>query len=187
MSSTRTRLLNEATRIVRRRGYTGFSYADLAGAVEIRKPSIHHHFPTKADLGLEMVIAYTAAFLSRLWAAEKSGAGAVELLEFYAGLYREGLSEGLACLCGTLAAESEAVPVEVRGAVAGFFAANFDWLTRQIEQGAAAGELSAAADPRRAGQGFLALLQGAVFTARALDDPSLFDAVAASAIEGLRT
>ncbi|WP_405496472.1 TetR/AcrR family transcriptional regulator [Streptomyces sp. NBC_00096] len=186
MSSTRTRLLDEATRIVRRRGYAGFSYADLAAAVEIRKPSIHHHFPTKADLGLEMVVAYSATFLGRLRAAEKGGAGAAGLLEFYAGLYREGLTEGLACLCGTLAAETEAVPAEVQAAVAGFFTANLDWLEARIAQGAADGELAAAADPRRAAQGYLAALQGAVFTARALDDPALFDGVAGSALAALK-
>jgi TetR/AcrR family transcriptional repressor of nem operon len=31
-------------------GYNGFSYADIAAVVGIRKASIHHHFPTKVDL-----------------------------------------------------------------------------------------------------------------------------------------
>ena len=30
-------------------GYNGFSYADVAAVVGIRKASIHHHFPTKVD------------------------------------------------------------------------------------------------------------------------------------------
>ena len=43
---------------MRRHGYSAFSYADLAVAVGIRKASIHHHFPTKADLAAALVAAY---------------------------------------------------------------------------------------------------------------------------------
>ena len=31
-------------------GYNGFSYADIAELLDVRKASIHHHFPAKADL-----------------------------------------------------------------------------------------------------------------------------------------
>jgi TetR/AcrR family transcriptional repressor of nem operon len=31
-------------------GYNGFSHADIAEAIGIRKASIHYHFPTKVDL-----------------------------------------------------------------------------------------------------------------------------------------
>ena len=43
----RSTLIDVATGQVRRLGYSAFSYADLAAAVGIRKPSIHHHFPAK--------------------------------------------------------------------------------------------------------------------------------------------
>ncbi|MET9480839.1 TetR/AcrR family transcriptional regulator [Streptomyces sp. NPDC006638] len=190
-TTTRTQLLDAATSVVRRRGYAAFSYADLAEAVGIRKPSVHHHFPTKADLALEMVSRYSGDFLARLRsarqdAAEQGGPGAVGLLEFYAGLYREGLQDGRACLCATLAAEAEAVPEEARRAVARFFTANADWLTGLIAQGIASGELAATTDPGRAARGFLSAVQGAMFTARALGDVSYFDGVAASAVEALR-
>ncbi|WP_327234016.1 TetR/AcrR family transcriptional regulator [Streptomyces sp. NBC_01317] len=193
---TRTQLLDAATSVVRRRGYAAFSYADLAEAVGIRKPSVHHHFPTKADLALEMVSRYSGDFMARLRSAQQGsveqrsagqgGPGAVRLLEFYAGLYREGLEDGQACLCATLAAEAEAVPEEARRAVARFFAANVDWLTGLVAQGIASGELAAIPDPGQAARGFLSAVQGAMFTARALGDVSYFDGVAASAVEGLR-
>lgn len=52
---TRTALLQSAERAARQRGYDGFSYADLAGDVGLRKASIHHHFPTKATLALALI------------------------------------------------------------------------------------------------------------------------------------
>src|SRR6195952_1496346 len=58
MRDTRGDLLFEAEVLIRSRGYSGFSYADLADAVGIRKASIHHHFPTKADLAVALVAAY---------------------------------------------------------------------------------------------------------------------------------
>jgi len=42
-------------------GYNGFSYADIAEVVGIRKPSIHHHFPSRADLVKTHVIRYREA------------------------------------------------------------------------------------------------------------------------------
>lgn len=186
MSTTRTQLLDAATSVARRRGYAAFSYADLAEAVGIRKASIHHHFPTKADLGLEMVVRYSGAFMARLRSAEQAGLTTPELLELYAGLYREGLSDGEACLCATLAAEAEAVPREARQALAQFFTANVDWLTQCVTRGVTEGELTVTATPQQVARGFHSAVQGAMFTARALGDLSYFDSVAASAVDNLR-
>ena len=63
---TRTALLDAAENVVRMRGYDGFSYADLAGAVGIRKASIHHHFPAKQDLATAIVARYAARVVQRL-------------------------------------------------------------------------------------------------------------------------
>ena len=60
MRDTRTELLIQAESLVRGRGWSGFSYADLAEAVGIRKASIHHHFRTKDDLGAALVDATLA-------------------------------------------------------------------------------------------------------------------------------
>ena len=43
--STAERIVHEARNLIMTRGYNGFSYADIAEAVGIRKASIHHHFP----------------------------------------------------------------------------------------------------------------------------------------------
>jgi AcrR family transcriptional regulator len=58
-------------------GYSGFSYADIAEVVGIRKASIHHHFPSKVDLvrtlGLE-VRAYFRALSAWLTSVLERGA-----------------------------------------------------------------------------------------------------------------
>ena len=47
---TAERILDAANALLINRGYSAFSYADIAETVKIRKASIHHHFPTKAGL-----------------------------------------------------------------------------------------------------------------------------------------
>jgi AcrR family transcriptional regulator len=50
MQDTRSRILETAEHFLRTRGYSGFSYGDIADAVGTTKANVHHHFGTKADL-----------------------------------------------------------------------------------------------------------------------------------------
>jgi TetR/AcrR family transcriptional repressor of nem operon len=45
-------------------GYNGFSYADIAELVDVRKASIHHHFPAKVDLVRATVAQHICALLA---------------------------------------------------------------------------------------------------------------------------
>src|SRR5277367_4454289 len=125
---TRAQILTEAEAVVRRVGYAGFSYADLAESVGIRKPSIHHHFPTKEDLGAAIVAAYTERFSEELARIDAGNDGVVERLRAYSSLYRQGLASGQGCLCGVLASEVAVLPERVQVGVRQFFGLNLRWL-----------------------------------------------------------
>ncbi len=186
MTDTRTRLLQEATTLVRTRGYCAFSYADLASAVGVRKASIHYYFSAKEDLGVELVDAYSRQFLAALQQITRNGTSMVDKLEGYAALYRVGLPEDTICLCGVFAAEAGAVPERIRVGIERFFAANLAWLTEVLEEGAARGQLRSGTDPAQAARGVLSCLQGALIVARSFRDTALFDQSVAAAIDGLR-
>lgn len=49
--TTKAALLRAAETQMRSKGYSAFSYADLAAQIGIKKASIRHHFPTKESLG----------------------------------------------------------------------------------------------------------------------------------------
>ena len=53
--TTRDALLDAAAMLLQDVGWASFSFRDLAERVGIRAPSIHYHFPTKADLGIALV------------------------------------------------------------------------------------------------------------------------------------
>ena len=64
--SVREQLLEHTLVLIRRRGFNGFSYRDLAELVGVKTSSIHYYFPTKDDLVLEAVKTYSAMMSERL-------------------------------------------------------------------------------------------------------------------------
>lgn len=183
--ATRDHLLDAAEALVRRRGYAAFSYADLASTVGISKPSIHHHFPTKEDLGVALVAVYKERFDGRLAVIAEATSSAAERLRCYADLYLEGLQDERACLCAMLASDHAAVPERVRTGVATFMERNRTWLARVIAEGQAQGQFAGSLDPRTEAQTLYAALVGAMFAARSLGQLDVFETVAERSIERL--
>jgi AcrR family transcriptional regulator len=75
--TTRERILREASRLFAKKGFHGTSTREIAEAVEIRQPSLFHHFPTKRDIMSELIDidhSEIAAVAEREAAAEGSAA-----------------------------------------------------------------------------------------------------------------
>ena len=178
---TRSSLIDVAIGQVRRQGYSAFSYADLAEAAGLRKPSIHHHFPTKEDLGVAMVGTYSERFSEELARIDDGHGTAIERLRAYARLYRQGLGTDQGCLCGVLASEVAVLPPRVQAGVRQFFQLNLRWLERTLQGGCAKGQLGDHVEPRRDARAILATLEGALLVALSLQQPASFD----HAVDGL--
>jgi TetR/AcrR family transcriptional regulator, transcriptional repressor for nem operon len=176
MTDTKTRLLDEASALVQTRGYNGFSFHDLSGAVGIKTASIHYYFPTKADLGEMLVQRYSTRFLQALGSPDDGTPEAC--LIRYTALFRASLDQGRMCLCGMVGAELSGVPEAVSDHVAAFFAANQDWLGKVLAR-------AGTPEPLVEAQLFLATLEGALMIARVTKDNASFDAVATASIARL--
>ncbi len=98
----RDKILTCAQRLVQQRGLNGFSYADIANEVGIRKASLHHHFPTKVDLGLSLIKVYSEQLNNALINISSSSLPANEKLLEYIALYRGSLDAERMCLGGCL-------------------------------------------------------------------------------------
>jgi AcrR family transcriptional regulator len=48
-------ILESAAQVIRQKGYHGSSMADIAKAVNLKKASLYHHFPSKQDILLELL------------------------------------------------------------------------------------------------------------------------------------
>src|SRR3546814_5509601 len=87
ISPTAARVLDAAQILIQNNGYNGFSYEDLSRMVGLRKPSLHHHFPKKEDLGATVVERYTERFVLALNEIENTHADAAEQIQAYVSLF----------------------------------------------------------------------------------------------------
>ena len=158
-------LLDTAERLVRMHGYSAFSYADLAAAVGIRKASIHHHFPAKADLGAALVDVYIQRFREVLARIDHDEASALGKLARYAKIYEISVQQGLLCLCGMLSSEMNVLPDDVRARVKTYFKEQLRWLGTVLKAGLAHDEITFPGTPERAAEHVLSTVQGACLVA----------------------
>jgi len=172
------RILDVAERLVQTRGFNGFSYADIAEALDVTKASLHYHFPTKADLGKRLIERYEKTFLRLLEAIDATGAAPREKLKRYARIYAEVLRDNRMCLCGMLASDYATLPKSMKEEVKHFFDENERWLTALLEQGRKAGGLGFKGSALELARAMVGSLEGAMMLARSYGDASRFDTAA---------
>ena len=183
--TTAERILKSATRLVQVHGFSAFSYAAVAAELGIRKASIHHHFPTKDDLGLALVQQYQAAFASSLVAIETKD-DPRDKIAAYVRLYDDVLADGnRMCLCGMLAADSSLLPERTRLALRGFFDTNIVWLAAVLAAGKKAKRLQFDGSPEAMAWTILTTLEGAMLVARPYSDTKRFRQVAERLLGGI--
>jgi TetR/AcrR family transcriptional regulator, transcriptional repressor for nem operon len=181
---TPVRILNVAERLAQRRGFNGFSYADVAAELHITTASLHYHFAGKAELGRAMIARYAERFAQALADIEAGMPDAPGRLQAYAGLYAAVLRERRLCLCGMLAAEYQTLPKPMRDSVIRFFDENERWLAKVLEAGRVAGQVSFAGSPEEAAQMIVCGLEGAMLLARPYGDIARFDSAAQQLLSG---
>ena len=178
MSGTRASIIEVATRLAQTSGFNAFSYADISLAIGIRKPSVHHHFPAKADLGVAMVQTYRDTFRKHLAKIDAKGGTSEARLTRYAKLYEASLASERMCLCGMLASDAQTLAESIRVEVSAFFAEHVAWLTRTLERAREAGELAFDGSAEGRAKIFLAALQGALLVSRGSKDEQFFTSTA---------
>ena len=62
MNDTRNEIIRIGSELIRSVGYNAFSYADIAKVLNIKNAAIHYYFPTKSDLGEEIIKRNIDAF-----------------------------------------------------------------------------------------------------------------------------
>lgn len=173
---TKTELLDSAERAVRRRGFDGFSYNDLANEVGIRKASIHYHFPTKAALSEALMKRYYTALddaCAAIAATEPTGGARLAAL---IDQYRLAIDDGKSlCLCVSFSSSRESLPKEAIAEIARFRAMIIGWLAQAFALGAQDGSIAQVTVPEQEAAAAMPLLEGAQLAARSQEDVALFD------------
>ena len=175
---TAQRILDIAERLVQTRGFNGFSYADIAGALALTKASLHYHFPTKAELGTRLIARYEHGFLEVLGEIDRTAADPRQKLARYAKIYADVLRNNRMCLCGMLAAEYATLPRPMKDEMRHFFDENERWLVAVLEEGRRTGTLKFSGSSLDVARALVGSLEGAMMLARSYGEVARFETVA---------
>ena len=186
-SSTADEILACARSLIISGGYNGFSYADIASVVGIRKASIHHHFPSKVDLVRTLVERYREDARAGFAALERTASDPRQQLLNYVAYWEKCIAEASTpyCICALLASELPALPSEVAAEVRLHFAALSHWLSAALMRGESQGFFRLRTTPDDEAEAFMAAVHGGMLSARVHGNPKLFSAVTTSALTHL--
>jgi TetR/AcrR family transcriptional regulator, transcriptional repressor for nem operon len=186
---TEDRILQTAKTLISDLGYSAFSYADIAEVVQISKASIHHHFPTKANLVVSVLKDHREKLLqgTRLLTQQVDDPSARlrAYVQHWEGCIRN--NKEPFCIAALLAAELPSLPEEVRREVQQHFMELSQWIRETLEEGIRKRSFKLKANPEDEAQTFMALVHGAMLSARALGSSDVFTTVTNAALQRLST
>ncbi len=187
LSPRASEIAEHTKRLLAAGGYNGFSYADLSERVRIGKASIHHHFPSKAELVLTVVTRHRAQAREGMAALDRHFGDPLARLTAYIDYWAKCIRDATSpmCICAMLAAEMPLIPPEIASEVRGYFGDLTAWLAAVLEAGAAKGQFRLPAGALVEAQTLMSTVHGAMLTARAFDDPETFAAISQAAIDRL--
>jgi TetR/AcrR family transcriptional repressor of nem operon len=176
MGETQTKLLDLGEAFMRRRGYDGFSYADISREAGIRKASIHYHFPTKSDLALAVLKRYGKRLVGEFDTISRTSRNGGQALLKVIDLYRptEGSGDAL-CLCVAMGSDTHAINHELRELLDQSNKDVMSAIEAMLAIGRRDRSISVSGDPAMEAKAILAQLHGAQLLARTARDPQTFD------------
>lgn len=160
-------ILELSADLLREKGFSGFSYQDLAKAMGINKASVHHHFPQKVELGLALC-DWTEEWLKQGFDHfDSSNDSAVERLSHYlATAARHTFQEQKICPVSALNTELVRLPPAMQQRLAELAQYELNWIEMVIAAAQQAGDVKPLASPKEMAQLFIHSCKGALYYGR---------------------
>jgi TetR/AcrR family transcriptional repressor of nem operon len=178
-------ILDVAERLAQKRGFNGFSYADIAAELAVTKASLHYHYKSKAELGRTLIARYRSAFEQSLTTIASEPIDARTKLARYVGLYDAVMLNDRMCLCGMLAAEYETLPQDMQAELRAFFDSNEHWLANVLQEGRRGGTLAFPESANERARLLAGAFEGAMLVARLYADVERFRSAAHQAVRDM--
>src|ERR1700743_74579 len=181
------RILKTAEALMIERGYSAFSYADIAEAVQIKKPSIHHHFPTKSGLAVAVLKKHREKTIEGTEQLDMHIEDPRKRLHAYVQYWEGCIRDRTVpfCVAALMGAELLSLPEEVQAEVHLHFRALGEWLERTLKAGVKAGVIKLQDSAATEAQALMAVVHGAMLSARASGDCDVFKLVTRAALKRL--
>ncbi|MCC7117974.1 MAG: TetR/AcrR family transcriptional regulator [Anaerolineales bacterium] len=167
-NSKRT-ILNLAESLLQDRGFNGFSYADIASALNVKNAAIHYHFPSKEALAIAVIQRYRERF--KLWInnARIKDLAPQEKLNWFFKIYEDfRVNNGKVCLVGALEVEFNTIPDGLKKEVESLNRETLAWLEVTLAEGKKHGAFQFNGTPASKAALIYSSVQGSLQMARAL-------------------
>ena len=183
------RILKTAEALMIERGYSAFSYADIADAVKIKKPSIHHHFPTKSGLAVAVLKRHREKTIEGTEQLDRQIEDPRKRLQTYVQYWERCIRDRTVpfCVAALMGAELPSLPEEVQAEVGLHFRALGEWLERTLKTGVKAGVIKLQDSAATEAQTLMAVVHGAMLSARATGDCEVFRLVTRAVLKRFAT
>ncbi|WP_446743527.1 TetR/AcrR family transcriptional regulator [Silvibacterium acidisoli] len=184
-NDTAERILDAANALLVDRGYSAFSYADIAATVNIRKASIHHHFPTKAGLVVAVLRRHRERISQGMEALDAEIDNPAVRIKNYLKYWEECI-EGKTvsfCIGALLGAELPSLPVEVQAEVQLHFSLLTAWFEKTLKSGCKSRTLTLQESVATEAQLLIAVMHGGMLSARATKNVKVFRSVTHAALD----
>lgn len=133
MNDTRSEIIRLGSELIRSVGYNSFSYADISKTLGIKNAAIHYYFPSKGDLGLEIIRRDLKAFneLTETWK------NLDDKLQFfnYIHMHDSFINNHWVCIVGSLSASYNSLPEIMQEELRGLVNTILKWLTALLDDG----------------------------------------------------
>ncbi|MCC8145183.1 MAG: TetR/AcrR family transcriptional regulator [Bacteroidales bacterium] len=139
MKDTRSEIISIANEMVRSVGYNAFSYADISGKLNIKNAAIHYYFPTKGDLGVEIIKVNLTAFNEKVnsW----RNLSIRTQLKRYITMHDSFVKNHWICIVGSLSSSYDTLPEKMQEELQKLVNTIINWLTELLSKGKESGEL----------------------------------------------
>lgn len=169
---TRETILGAAIRLFQQRGFSGLGMRQIAEHLQIKAPSLYHHFASKEDLASHALRQYREEQATRLLAIE-DGEDLAEQLRMYAGLFAEMLHDGnRLCMYVTMVREPSFQEQACIDELQLFAKQNIDWLEKILHARKGAPRLPAGVRERELAEIIFASFEGFMTVSLADKTPS---------------
>jgi TetR/AcrR family transcriptional repressor of nem operon len=165
--STRQKIIEFSADMLRARGFDGFSYLDISRHLDIKKASVHHHFPKKVDLGLALCDWTQQWFEKGLSHFDAISTCYWNKLELYAqAAMKHTLTDKKLCPISAFYSDLNKLPESMKERLIALDDFELNWVTNVIIDGISNQEFKPHTDPRAIAGLYIFSCKGALYYAR---------------------
>ncbi|MBL3654594.1 TetR/AcrR family transcriptional regulator [Fulvivirga sediminis] len=166
--NTREKIIILAREQILKMGYKGFSFNDISAPLNVKNAAIHYYFPTKEDLGLEVLNNEIERFQN--WFANIEDLSCWQKLEAFFELYDVRLIEQQMCMLGSLCSSFFTVTEAIQDRLKLIMNDIEEWLIGVINEGVAEEAFNFVGEPKDKAKVILCSLVAGVQFTRALEE-----------------